>query len=243
MIDIIDMSEGCFQIKINNQLFGSIQTYSNPYHSTYTYLSINLVAYPKELASRIFCLLTEKVNRGFQVMIASNQLDEIAFLTSAGFICKRKCYEIEVQQTDFATQEELPNLLIASKDSKPFQTCAHLQLEHYKKCHQAISPWTASEQEFLLSLPETVYYEEEGGNILACAFLDKEEIAYVYGKDTQTFQAFLPKLLYHAFKRYPRLTFEVDDCDEIAMELGKPFIHPTTESWNTYILPSIQGSC
>ena len=43
------------------------------------------------------------------------------------------------------------------------------------------------------------------------------------------------RLVEELFRRYEIITFEADDCDEIAMELRSMFINQSEESFDTYI--------
>lgn len=236
MICLKDLGAGKLAVTNKGQWLGTIQTSHNTYHASYTYLALNFLAYPQALAPSLFALLTEQLGPGFQVPLPSSQGEQIAFLTAAGFRCKRKCYEVAIPTKTTDKTQEGPALLTANKGSASFLQCARLQLDHYKKCHLAVSPWTASDKDFLDSLPSLVYYEKIQGEVVACAFIEDKELAYLYGRDKQSLQAFFPKVLQQVSNHYPSLFFEVDDCDPIAMEVGRSFIPSIQETWDTYIL-------
>lgn len=68
------------------------------------------------------------------------------------------------------------------------------------------------------------------------AFVERNEIAYVYGTEMAGFVAFAQNLITGLFEHNEFICFEADDCDEYAMELKKMFTHQTDKSFDTYIL-------
>ena len=78
-------------------------------------------------------------------------------------------------------------------------------------------------EEFWTELPKCVAYFCMGGTPTSFAFVEDEEIAYVYGENLQEFRAFAKVLIAEMFDRNEFVTFEADDCDEIAMELKRMF--------------------
>lgn len=85
-------------------------------------------------------------------------------------------------------------------------------------------------------LPKDVFYEVENEKIRNIAFVEDNEIAYVYGVDREGFEIFAQKLITILLKQYENIMFEADDCDEYAMELKKLFVNQLEESFDTYIL-------
>ena len=86
-----------------------------------------------------------------------------------------------------------------------------------------------------LDLHSSVAYFCMDGKIACFAFVEDDEIAYVYGENVQFFHKFAQMLVTELLQKYGVITFEADDCDEIAMELKSMFINQSEESFDTYI--------
>ncbi|NQJ73469.1 GNAT family acetyltransferase [Streptococcus suis] len=233
MLDI-SYQANTFHISHHERPVGSIHTYSNPYHQANTYLRLDLLDYDWTIAEQLFqSLQTSLEGKPLQVMLSSAEQERIHFLTAAGFVCKRKCYEFEVTKQDYLGQTVTTDLIIAPKGTATYQIACQQIFDHYQTVHQDINPWTASQEEFEKSLPDLVYTDSKN-----CAFIDTDEIAYVYGKDEQTFDFFIQAVICHLFEQYEQISFEADDCDPIAMRLADQFQQPNKPSWDTYILKS-----
>ncbi|HEM4051481.1 TPA: GNAT family acetyltransferase [Streptococcus suis] len=233
MLDI-SYQANTFHISHHERPVGKIHSYQNPYHQTNIYLRLDLVDYDCKIAKQLFqSLQTSLGGKPLQVMLSSAEQERIHFLTAAGFVCKRKCYEFEVTKQDYLGQTVTTDFIIAPKGTALYQRASQQVFDHYQTVHQDINPWTASQEEFEKSLPDLVYTDSKN-----CAFIDTDEIAYVYGKDEQTFDFFIQAVICHLFEQYEQISFEADDCDPIAMRLADQFQQPNKPSWDTYILKS-----
>ncbi|HEM2831382.1 TPA: GNAT family acetyltransferase [Streptococcus suis] len=233
MLDI-SYQANTFHISYQGRPVGNIHTYSNPYHQNNIYLRLDVVDYDWTIAEQLFqSLQTSLGGKPLQVMLSSAEQEKIHFITAAGFVCKRKCYEFEVTKQDYLGQTITTNLITARKGTTLYQRASQQIFNHYQTVHQDINPWTASQEEFEKSLPDLVYTDSKN-----CAFIDTDEIAYVYGKDEQTFDFFIQAVICHLFEQYEQISFEADDCDPIAMRLADQFQQPNKPSWDTYILKS-----
>ncbi len=231
MLDISYQANN-FHISYQGRPLGKIHSYQNPYHQANTYLRLDLVDFDCTIAEQLFqSLQTFLGGKPLQVMLSSAEQEKIHFLTAAGFICKRKCYEFEVTKQDYLGQTVTSNLSIVHKGTAPYQMACQQIFDHYQTVHQDINPWTASQEEFEKGLPDLVYTDSENW-----AFIDTNEIAYVCGKDEQTFDFFIQTVICHLFEQYQQVTFEADDCDSIAMRLANQFQFSDKPSWDTYIL-------
>lgn len=231
MLDI-SYKEKTFQISYHGRHLGSVQSYNNPYHQANTYLRLNLIDYDCTIAEPLFqSLQTYLDSRPLQIMLSSAEQEKIHFLTVAGFFCKRKCYEFEVTRQDYLGQTVITNLNIIHKGTALYQIASQQLFDHYQAVHQDINPWTASQQDFEKDLPDLVYTDSEN-----CAFIDNNEIAYVCGKNEQSFEPFIQKVICQLFKQNQHITFEAGDCDSIAMHLANQFRSSNKHSWDTYIL-------
>lgn len=233
MLDISYQAK-TYHISYQGRPIGNIHTYSNPYHQVNTYLRLDLVDFDCTIAEQLFqSLQTSLGGKTLQVMLSSAEQERIHFLTAAGFVCKRKCYEFEVTKQDYLSQTGTSNLSIVRKGTATYQIACQQIFDHYQTVHQDINPWTTSQEEFEKDLPDRVYTDSEN-----CAFVENNEIAYVCGKDEQSFDSFIQAVICQLFEQYEQISFEADDCDPIAMCLADQFQQPNKPSWDTYILES-----
>ncbi|WP_228376840.1 hypothetical protein [Streptococcus suis] len=131
---------------------------------------------------------------------------------------------------DYLSQTGTTNLITARKGTALYQRASQRFFDHYQTVHQDINPWTASQEEFEKDLPELVYTDSENW-----AFVENNEIAYVCGKDVQSFDSFIQAVIGSLFEQYEQISFEADDCDPIAMRLADQFRHPNKPSWDILI--------
>ncbi|MGQ7543790.1 GNAT family acetyltransferase [Streptococcus suis] len=208
MLDI-SYQANTFHISHHGRPIGNIHTYSNPYHQVNTYLRLDLADYDWTIAEQLFqSLQTSLGGKPLQVMLSSAEQERIHFLTAAGFVCKRKCYEFEVTKQDYLSQTGTSNLSIARKGTAPYQIACQQIFDHYQTVHQDINPWTTSQEEFEKDLPDRVYTDSEN-----CAFVENNEIAYVCGKDEQSFDSFIQAVICQLFEQYEQISFEADDWE------------------------------
>lgn len=233
MLDI-SYQANTFHISHHGRPVGNIHTYSNPYHQVNTYLRLDFVDFDCTIAKQLFqSLQTSLGGKPLQVMLSSAEQEKIHFLTAAGFVCKRKCYEFEVTKPDYLSQADTTNLITAPKGTASYQIACQQIFDHYQIVHQDINPWTASQEDFEKDLPDLVYTDSKN-----CAFVENNEIAYVCGKDEQRFDSFIQAVICQLFEQYEQINFEADNCDPIAMHLADQFRQPNKPSWDTYILES-----
>ncbi|HEL2401807.1 TPA: GNAT family acetyltransferase [Streptococcus suis] len=233
MLDI-SYQANTFHISYQGRPLGKIHSYQNPYHQTNIYLRLDLVDFDCTIAEQLFqSLQTSLGGKPLQVMLSSAEQERIHFLTAAGFVCKRKCYEFEVTKQDYLGQTGTTNLITARKGTALYQIASQRVFEHYQTVHQDINPWTLSQEGFNKDLPDLAYLDSENGK--NCAFVEDNEVAYVCG-DRHNFDDFIQKLICLLFQQYKHIEFEADDCDPIAMRLANHFRFPNKPSWDTYIL-------
>lgn len=104
-----------------------METYTNEFHKNHTYIKINDIK--KVKVGDLEVLVKDKP---LQIGIDSDQLVVIDLLKKAGFILKRKCYEVEV------TREDLKNPLeptkgkgkFTKKGEKPYEKAVALVFEY-----------------------------------------------------------------------------------------------------------------
>lgn len=223
-------------ICVDGRSIGTINYSINPYHAEHYYLKLNLQYYDAALSKKIFNMLGKKLNKPMQVMISSSEQSVISFLSAAGFLCKRKCYEVEASAQDYVGEKTKHSVPVARKESPVYDKCCKMMLERYVLTHAKVSPWTGSAEQFFENLPETVFYEIDGRQIINLAFIEDNEIAYVCGCDIPRFVVFVQSIITKLLAEHKSVVFEADDCDEYAMALKNLFADKTDESFDTYIL-------
>lgn len=214
-----------------------IPYYFNSFHNSNIYFKVDEVKSFDKVNSDILDRLCSYFGKPIQIMISSNKKDVANVLENLGFERKRACYEVEVTKADYCLYEKDDEikLITAHKGSIEFETCADLMLERYIKTHLEINPWTGKRSDFFDILPCKVVYEKKGDSIENLAFVENEEIAYVLGKDIDSFRKFSSNLIFYLFEKYKNICFEADDCDEFAMEIKKLFNIGYDVTWDTYI--------
>ena len=214
-----------------------IPYYFNLFHNSNIYFKVDEVKSFDKVNSDILDNLCSYFGKPIQIVISSDRKDITNLLENLGFERKRACYEVEVTKADYCLYEKDDEikLITAHKGSKEFMACADLMLERYMKTHLKINPWTGKKTDFFDILPCKVVYDKKGDSIENLAFVENEEIAYVLGKDIDSFRKFSSNLIFYLFEKYKNICFEADDCDEFAMELKKLFNIDDNITWDTYI--------
>ncbi len=223
-------------VYIGDKYNGSIKYSSNLYHNGHYYLKLQLQNYDTEVAEEVFFLLSQRLDKPMQVMVSSKDEEIISFIQTAGFRCRRKCYEIEACVQDYIGKIAIETLSFAAIGHAIYEKCCEIMLDRYISTHKAINPWTGTKEDFFKMLPKMVFYEMEKNRIKNFAFVEDNEIAYVCGVDRAGFVLFAQNLITEIFKQNESIIFEADDCDEYAMELKNLFASQSDESFDTYIL-------
>ena len=209
-----------------------METYTNEFHKNHTYIKINDIK--KVKVGDLEVLVKDKP---LQIGIDSDQLAVIDLLKKAGFILKRKCYEVEV------TREDLKNPLgtkkletkLTSKGEKPYEKASELIFKYYQKTHEDVSPLTVGLEKFKEILPDQAFYYEKEGQLLIAAFLENEEIAYLAGFEDNLADDFINDLLIYLFKNHQEIYFESDNTDPLATRLRNKFQVKFDLTFDTYI--------
>ena len=209
-----------------------METFTNDFHKNHTYIKINDIERVK-----LDDLEVLVKDRPIQIGVYSNQNNLIDFLKKAGFILKRKCYEVEVTREDLKNSLGTPRLetKLTSKGELAYEKAAALVFEYYKKTHEPVSPLTVGLEKFKEILPEKVFYYEKEGQVLMAAFLEDEEIAYLAGFENNLAEDFINDLLIYLFQYYEEIFFEADTTDPLATRLRDKFFVKSDVSYDTYI--------
>lgn len=234
-MDIIEKSAGTYTILHHGMNVGTVVLLHNPYHRTNCYIKLELNSFDSKHSSELFARLKEIAGCPLQVMASSTDVALTAFLTAGGCICKRKCYEVEAQREDYIGENKDTPLHRAIAGEPAYkQACQHMYA-HYVATHEKINPWTGDAETFCSELPETVLYAENASEIIDCAFVEGNEIAYVYGKDSCHFKEFAQTLIPFMLSHHETVCFESDNCDWAAMILRNLFQNLDNLSYDTYL--------
>ena len=99
----LEKHENSFVVYRDQCSIGTVALHDNPYHMRNCYLKLDLSSYPEVISRELFWQIAQEVNRPLQVMISSEELEQIAFLNAGGFSCRRKCYGMEATLSDLVT--------------------------------------------------------------------------------------------------------------------------------------------
>lgn len=231
----LEFIEQLITVYYKKEKAGTIHWNINPYHNGNYYLDVDFALWNFAETGELFKEIACKLKKPLQVMLSSAEKEKIAFLESEGFVCKRKCYEIEAEKQDYIGQNGEREIWYSFVGQDIYKQCCELMLDRYCLLHKAINPWTGSREDFFKELPDCVAYTCIGGEVSCFAFIENEEIAYVYGRDISEFRLFAQGLVTELFKKHKDITFESDDCDKMAMELKQLFTNRSEESYNTYV--------
>ena len=232
----VHFNDNYIDVYIDDTYMGNIVYSINPYHNGHFYLNFQLQQYDTGVAKELFDLVSKKLDKPLQIMISSEEKDVISFIQKAGFNCKRKCYEVDASVQDYIGIKTKETLSFTSVGDALYKCCCEIIFDRYISTHKGINPWTGTKEEFFTLLPKTVFYEMDNETIRNLAFIEDNEIAYVYGEDKNKFVSFMQKLIIEKFEQNETIVFEADDCDEYAMELKTLFDNQSEESFDTYIL-------
>ena len=224
-----------YAVHSDGQFCGTVDVSESLYHGRNIYLTFDLNSFETCEAKELFHLLCRDLRRGLQVMTDSENDELIRFLLRGGFSCVRKCYEVEAERQDLLGAGGVTPLYRCRPGMAEYDMCCRLMYEHYKATHENVNPWTAGFEVFASLMPEEVVYAVSQGQISALAFLEENEIAYVWGMEREMFRDFARSLVDQMFQMYDKVFFEYDDVDWVAMELGALFPQRIGSSFNTYV--------
>ena len=219
----------------NECRIGSLRLYDNPHHMHNCYVKLKLDELDTEFSAELFKELRKIAGRPLQFMVDSDDAELIAFLLSGGFVCRRKCYEVEAGKVDYIGGQVDAPLEYCRVGEPDYEAACRMLFAHYAETHKAVNPWTADYETFCNALPEDEIYSKQGGEIVSVAFVEENEIAYVCGVDKNSFAEFARSLVCTMLEKYETICFESDDCDWAAMLLKSLFKNQEETSYDTYV--------
>lgn len=168
------------------------------------------------------------------MMIDGDDTKKKDFIEENGFNRVRTCYGMSVRRDDLIKKETAKiNLLLAKEGDEKYFELAKIYFEYYKKTHESVNPLTVDFGEFKEILTKDVYYNDESS--INLAFVEDNEIAYVYASDIAKVDEFFYSLCEKLFNDYEEIFFEADDVDASAMHLKNIFIGGVDEITETWI--------
>lgn len=242
---VIDRPSQRYLLFNKSQFYGGIglKTYLNQYHNNHLYIKIEDHEI-SHLQSTVFEELIEKHHRPLQVMVPSDAEQLIGILEQSGFRLRRKCYEMDVCAADLISHHSIDFTALseARKGTPDWAECAEMMYAYYAETHKQINPLTATRADFDEILPDTVLYITTDDPIDAAAFIEGNEIVYLFSHTKDSFFYFADLLLSYMFSKYDRIIFEADDSDWAATGLKEMFFVLPMTSYNTYIKPVKESS-
>lgn len=181
-----------------------------------------------------FKAISEENHAPLQMMIDGYDTKKKDFIEENGFKRVRTCYGMSVRKDDLIKKETAKiNLFLAKEGDEKYFELAKIYFEYYKKTHESINSLSVDFDEFKNILTKDVYYNDEDG--IALAFVEDNEIAYVYASDLAKADEFFYCLCEKLFNDYEEIFFEADDVDASAMRLKNIFIGGVDEIIETWI--------
>ena len=205
----------------------------NHFHKKNIYIDFDLDDM-KNINRDSFKAISEENHAPLQMMIDGDDTKKKDFIEENGFNRVRTCYGMSVRRDDLIRKETAKiNLLLAKEGDEKYFELAKIYFEYYKKTHESINALTVDFDEFKNILTKDVYYNDEDG--IALAFVEDNEIAYVYASDLAKADEFFYCLCEKLFNDYEEIFFEADDVDASAMRLKNIFIGGVDEITETWI--------
>ncbi len=231
-----DIGSEAYSVFLESRNIGTVSLLHNKFHASTCHFHMNLSAYDVGFAREFGEQLSAIAQKPLQIMLDSDEREKIRFLEAAGFRCKRKCYEAEVAAKDLV-KKVFPDFSIRQchVGEQEYLACMQLLYRYYQDTHNAVSPLTASLEEFSEKVPKTAYYMQEAGAIKQIIFAEDNELAYCCAADINGFEGFAAAVAEEMFAQYSSIFFEADDCDPAAMKLLSMFQIDLKASYNTYI--------
>lgn len=205
----------------------------NHFHKKNIYIDFDLDDM-KNINRDSFKAISEENHAPLQMMIDGDDTKKKDFIEENGFNRVRTCYGMSVRRDDLIRKETAKiNLLLVKEGVEKYFELAKIYFEYYKKTHESINSLSVDFDEFKNILTKDVYYNDEDG--IALAFVEDNEIAYVYASDLAKADEFFYCLCEKLFNDYEEIFFEADDVDASAMHLKNIFIGGVDEITETWI--------
>ena len=230
----LEQQKDHFIVNRDGIFLGKVGFRYNAFHRQNAYIDFDLCEYNCEEAEELFQKLFNALGRPLQAMIASADHYVKEYLIAGGFVCKRRCYEIEATRQEYLGPWIDWKIPIAYRGEAAYAACCKMLYEHYLRTHAKVNPLTATLEEFCGVLPDRAYYQKNDGQLKHLAFFEKNEIAYAATTENKSFEDFAAAIVCYILSEYHSVSFESEDCDDAAMILRSLFIHDDS-SYDTYV--------
>ena len=107
----LKINQNYVRVYVDGALIGTIELYSNSCHMQNQYLKIEHMGFDSQISAKLFRKLFDLIRRPLQIMTDSDNLPLIAFITAGGFVCKRKCYEVEATLENYIGKVRMSDIL------------------------------------------------------------------------------------------------------------------------------------
>ena len=171
-------------------------------------------------------------------MMSSDDL-RVPVLLRCGFVCRRQCWSVSVTAESLAEPLPAPpeSYLSCTIGTPEYDRCLRLCYEYYQETHRDVNSLTATLEDFAKMLGKCIcIYDERDGEVIHCAFIDDDKIAYLSTRDMDSLRPFAQMLAAIALERSWVIFFKCDDCDPAAMTLFSLFAVGGDIPFCTYIL-------
>lgn len=210
-----------------------IRTWKNAFHNRNVYIDFEYEDLKGEKTDP-FLEIYNSHGVPLQFMVDSSDTLKRDIAKTWGFKKMRSCYSLEVTKDDLISHENRTiKICEANLEDEIYENLSKIYFDYYRSSHEAINPVSASFNEFKEILPDKIYFSREGG--MSFAFIEKNEIAYVYSDNLEIAGDFFRTVVEKMFCDYDTIFFEADDVDECAMRLKNIFSGGLKDVFETWI--------
>ena len=210
-----------------------IRTWKNAFHNRNVYIDFEYEDLKGEKTDPFLEIYNAR-GASLQFMVDSSDTFKRDIAKTWGFKKMRSCYSLEVTKDDLISHENRTiKICEANLEDEIYENLSKIYFDYYRSSHEAINPVSASFNEFKEILPDKIYFNQDDG--MSFAFIEKNEIAYVYSDNLEIAEDFFRTVAEKMFCDYDTIFFEADDVDECAMRLKNIFSSGVKDVFETWI--------
>lgn len=154
----LEKKNNSYNIFCKGQQLGKLELYVNPNHMKNCYVRVELNRLETSFSAELWTKLKMILKRPLQVMVDSTNVEMIEFLTAGGFVCKRKCFEVDDSKEDYIGGDGNTELYYCAVNNQEYEACCRMMYRHYLNTHKGINPWTAGYSAFRAKMPKLAVY-------------------------------------------------------------------------------------
>ena len=210
-----------------------IRTWKNAFHNRNVYIDFEYEDLKGEKTDPFLEIYNSR-GASLQFMVDSSETFKRDIAKKWGFKKMRSCYSLEVTKDDLISHENRTiKICEANLEDEIYESLSKIYFDYYRSSHEAINSVSASFNEFKDILPDKIYFNQDDG--MSFAFIDNNEIAYVYSDNLEIAGDFFCTVAEKMFCDYDTIFFEADDVDECAMRLKNIFSGGLKDVFETWI--------